>query len=140
MRKTLYADLSPGTIAILWTVKLVACGFLGYQGYAQLSGSEASVMLFTELGMEPAGRFIIGGLQILSVILLLIPQSAVYGALLGVHVMLGAVIAHVTVVGAFYLPDALLILPYVLLVLFCCSTVLYIRRNDAEFLRNLIDR
>ena len=132
--KNPYAEMSATKITVLWICKLIACGFLAWAGYLKLTHAQVEVDLFTELGMEPVGRLLIGGLEIGAVILLLIPQSAVYGALLGVGVMCGAIIAHATKIG-FGGP-----FPLAILVLLCCVTVLYIRRNDAEFLRNLLDR
>ncbi|MDJ0975855.1 MAG: DoxX family protein [Planctomycetota bacterium] len=123
---------TPALIAT-WGAQLVAAGILGYAGYLKLADHQADIELFTQLGMEPAGRYIIGGLELLAATLMLIPQSAVYGAILGLGVMLGAIIGHLTALGI----DVKLL--FALLVAALCVVVIVIRRFDAEFLRNLWD-
>ena len=69
----------------------------------------------------------------MAVLLILLPQSTVYGAFLGLGVLIGALIGHLTVLGLGHLP-------YAALVAASCVTILYIRRHDADFLRNLWGR
>ena len=82
------------------------------------------VVLFTELGMEPQGRIIIGVIELTAGALLLSPQAAT-GALLAVGVMCGAIIAHLTVLGIDLKHSGLL-----LTVLLSSLIVLYVRRRD----------
>ena len=117
---------------VLWIAKLAATGILCYAGYLKVSGHEADVELFAKLGMEPGGRLLIGALELLAGIMVLIPQSAIYGAFLGLGIMCGAVIGHLTVLPL----DGI---QYALFVALCCVTILYIRRHDAKFIRNLWD-
>lgn len=129
-----FEDVTLGKLILLWVCQLVACVILGYAGYLKLTGHAAEIALFEALGMGDLGRYVIGVLEILAVVLILIPQSGVYGALLGVGLMSGAIIAHVTKIG--WGGPA----PLALVVMACCLGILYIRRDEAEFLRNLIDR
>ncbi len=124
--------LSTRATCIVWLAQLAAAGILGYHAYLKLAGHAMEVGLFTRLGMEPVGRYLIGGIEMFAATLLLISPSAVYGALLGLGVMLGAVIGHLT---AFHLQG----IQYAGLVAGLCLIVLVIRRYDAEFLRNLHD-
>jgi uncharacterized membrane protein YphA (DoxX/SURF4 family) len=124
---------SAGTVALLWVAKLLAAGILGYAAFLKLLGHQGEIDLFTQLGWEPHGRYLIGGLEILAALMIIVPQSAIYGAFLGLGIMLGAMIGHLT---AFQLDG----IQFALLVATACVTVLYIRRHDAEFIRNLWDR
>ncbi len=124
---------SLGTVALLWIAKLLAAGILGYAAFLKLLGHQAEIDLFMKLGWEPHGRYLIGGLEIVSALMIIVPQSAIYGAFLGLGIMLGAMIGHLT---AFQLDG----IQFALLVAAACVTVLYIRRHDAEFIRNLWDR
>ncbi|MDA1194552.1 MAG: DoxX family protein [Planctomycetota bacterium] len=124
---------SPLVTTALWICQLGAAGILFFAGQGKLAGDAHAISMFSDLGMEPAGRIAIGALECGAAILLLIRQSAVYGALLGLGVMCGAIIGHLTVLGLGGLPFALLVAAL-------CVGVLYIRRRDAPFLRNLIDR
>ena len=72
---------------------------MGQTLYFKFSGHPESVQLFTELGMEPEGRIIIGTLELMACVLLLIPSSVTFGAILGSALMTGAIIGHFTVLG-----------------------------------------
>jgi len=67
-------------------------------GVMKLAGEETSVQIFTQLGMEPTGRFLVGFIEITAAMLLLSPFAAI-GALLSSAVMCGAIIAHATFLG-----------------------------------------
>ncbi len=62
-------------------------------------GLPPSPDLFTALGMEPSGRFLIGALELLAAALLLLPLTACLGALLAWGLLSGALLAHFTRVG-----------------------------------------
>lgn len=124
---------TPLTLVLAWVARLLAAGILSFAGYLKLSGHQAEVELFEKIGMEPTGRVLIGSLELLAALLLLIPQSVLHGAFLGLGIMFGAIIGHLTQIG---LPG----IQWALLVAVACITVLYLRRYDAVFIRNLWDR
>ena len=125
--------LSTRDTVIVWIAKLVAAGFLGGAAFLKFKGHDADVVLFEKIGMEPGGRYAVAAFEALAALLILVPQSSIYGAILGLCVMTGAIIGHLTVLG-------LAKLQFAVLVFLACLTVLYIRRRDAPFLRNLLDR
>ncbi len=84
---------------VSWIAQIVAVAIMGQTLYFKFSGSPESVQLFSELGMEPEGRLLIGILELIACILLLIPSSVTYGAILGSALMVGAVIGHFTKLG-----------------------------------------
>lgn len=120
-------------LIVLWCVKLIAAAALGYASYLKMTSAPVEIELFTKLEMEPEGRYLIGALEGLAALALLVPQSAVYGAFLGLGIMCGAVMGHLTKLG---LPG----IEFALLVAACCVVVLYIRRHDAPFIGNLLDQ
>ena len=117
----------------LWIVKLIAVAALGYAAFLKLTSAQVEIDLFTKLDMEPAGRYAVGACEALAALLILIPQSQVYGAILGLGVMIGATIGHLTAIG-------LGGIQYAIAVAVCCLVVLYVRRRDAAFLSRLFDR
>ena len=72
---------------------------MGQTLYFKFSGHPESVQLYTELGMEPEGQISIGTLELVACVLLLIPSSVTFGAILGSALMTGAIIGHFTVLG-----------------------------------------
>jgi len=118
---------------VLLIAKLLGAGILAYASYNKMTDAPMAVEMFQDIGMEPAGRYIIGGLEGLAALAMLIPQSAVYGAFLGFGIMCGAIIGHLTsVIGIAGVHKAII-------VAVCCAVVIYIRRHDAPFLENLVD-
>jgi putative oxidoreductase len=106
-------------ITLLTLSGLVALAFIGAGG-AKLAGAAAMVELFDKVGLGQWFRYFTGLLEIAAGIGLLISRYAFYAAVLLAIVMVGAIIAHLTVLGSS--PAA----PVVLLVL--TGTIAYLRK------------
>jgi uncharacterized membrane protein YphA (DoxX/SURF4 family) len=93
------ADSGKVRLITLWILSgLVALAFLGAGG-AKLAGAAAMVELFDKVGRGQWFRYFTGLLEVAGAIGLMIPRYAVYAAGLLVVVMVGAIIAHLTVLG-----------------------------------------
>ena len=114
---------------VLWIFRLLAAGTLLPVAYNKLSGGEMNRMLFEMLEMEPHGRIVIGLVEFTAALLLLSPQASV-GSLLAVGVMLGAIIAHVTVLGVKVGGDGGLLVMMLGVVLISSAIVLVARRRE----------
>lgn len=100
------ATTSKGRLITLWTLSgLVALAFV-FVGAGKLAGTAAMVQLFDKIGLGQWFRYLTGLLEVAGGIGLLIPRYAFRAAILLVIVMLGAVIAHVTVLGGSPAPAA----------------------------------
>ena len=99
---------------------LVALAFLAAGG-SKLAGVTAMVEMFDKVGLGQWFRYLTGLLEVTGAIGLLIPRYAFYAAILLALVMVGAIIAHLTVLGTS--PAA----PIVLLAL--SGTVAYLRKR-----------
>src|SRR6516162_2787699 len=92
----------------LWCLQvLVALAFLA-AGAARLSGQPMMVEVFDKIGVGQWFRYVTGGIEITSAVLLLVPGLIPVGAGLLVCTMIGAVIAHLTILGGTPLPPAVL--------------------------------
>lgn len=87
------------TTLISWVIQIAVAFILGHAGLAKLLGQAEPVAVFQNLGMEPTGRYIIGAIEFATALLLIIPPSIAWGAILGWGVMTGALIAHATKLG-----------------------------------------
>lgn len=83
----------------IWIIKLIAVGILVQTLYFKFTGAEESVYIFTTLGVEPYGRIGSGIIELLASILILIPRTTIYGAILGLGTMTGAIFSHLFVLG-----------------------------------------
>ncbi|MCB9230572.1 MAG: DoxX family protein [Bacteroidia bacterium] len=106
--------------------------------YFKFSGAEESVWIFTQMGIEPWGRFFTGGVELVAGILLLIPRTAIYGAGLSLGTIAGALFSHLFVLGIVVKDDGgfLFILAAVVFVL--SALILFLRMNEIKALLNKI--
>jgi uncharacterized membrane protein YphA (DoxX/SURF4 family) len=79
--------------------ELVAAVILLQTLFFKFTAAPESVYIFTTLGMEPYGRIGSGVAEACAVVLLLIPRTAWFGALLAMGIMSGAILSHLTVLG-----------------------------------------
>ena len=117
---------------ISWIAQIVAIIIMGQTLYFKFSGASESVQLFTELDMEPEGRILIGILELVACVLLLIPSSVTFGAMLGSGLMMGAIIGHFTQLGWEGERFQLGVLAVVVLV--ACSIILFVHRYSIPLL------
>lgn len=86
-------------MASSWIAQLVAAVILLQTLFFKFTASRESVYIFTKLGAEPWGRIGSGVVELVAAVLLLIPQTAVLGALLSMGVIAGAILGHLTKLG-----------------------------------------
>jgi uncharacterized membrane protein YphA (DoxX/SURF4 family) len=114
----------------LWALRLVAAVIMLQTLYFKFSGAEESVYIFSALGMEPWGRIGTGVMELLASILLLVPATTAFGALLGVGLMSGAIFFHLSTLGIEVKDDHGLLFIYALVVFSCCLILLGVFRGQ----------
>jgi uncharacterized membrane protein YphA (DoxX/SURF4 family) len=83
--------------AVRWILQIgVALMFLG-AGVAKLAGAAPMVQLYDAIGVGQWFRYVTGIIEVGSAMLLLVPMRAGLGAVLLACTMVGAIIAHFTV-------------------------------------------
>jgi putative oxidoreductase len=88
-----------GRLITLWTLSgLVALAFLAAAS-AKLAGATAMVEEFNKVGLGQWFRYFTAALEVAGGVGLLLPRYAFYAAVLLASVMVGALIAHATVLG-----------------------------------------
>lgn len=81
------------TIA-LWVTQIVLAAMFLFAGGSKLVGAPAMVNLFAAIGWGQWFRYLTGAIEISAAVALLIPSAALFGAILLVPTMFGAVIAN----------------------------------------------
>jgi len=98
----------------LWVLQvLLALAFIAAGG-GKLGGTAVMVQQFDTIGLGQWFRYLTGALETGSAVLLLIPGLAAFGALTLTCVMVGAIIAHLTVLHTPPAAPALLLVVAVL--------------------------
>ena len=82
-----------------WTLRAIAAIILLQTLFFKFTGAKESVYIFTTLGMEPWGRIGSGVAELIASILLLLPQTVVFGAIMSLGVISGAIFFHLTKLG-----------------------------------------
>ena len=82
-----------------WGFRFVAAGILLQTLFYKFSAHPDSVLLFSTLGVEPAGRIGLGLIELIAILLLVVPETLKYGIVLGLGIMAGAIGAHLLVLG-----------------------------------------
>jgi uncharacterized membrane protein YphA (DoxX/SURF4 family) len=122
----------------LWILQIIPAVILVMAAVPKLTGDPQSIQLFTQLGIEPTGRVITGVLEMIAAILLLVPFSGSYGAILAAGLMTGAILAHATKIG--FRGDLLLMFLMAVAVFACSAIVLFLRRRQLPFIHNMFCR
>jgi hypothetical protein len=91
--------LSRTAKTISWILQGVAAVILFQTLFFKFTAAPESVYIFSTLGMEPWGRIGSGVAELVASVLLLVPRTAVYGAILSLGVISGAIVSHLTKLG-----------------------------------------
>jgi len=124
------------TTIISWLLRVAAAIILLQTLYFKFTGHPESVELFTKLGVEPWGRIGTGVIELITGILLLIPATAFIGAFLGIGLMAGAILSHLTVIGIESKGDGGQLFMLAIIVLVCCLALVFIHRKEGITLYN----
>lgn len=113
-----------------WILSIIAAIILLQTLFFKFTAAEESVYIFTQVGMEPIGRIGSGIVELFAGIFLIIPKTRIYGAILALGVISGAIFFHLTVLGIEIMGDGGLLFYYALAVFFSSALVIFWRRKE----------
>lgn len=122
-------SLNSKTIGI-WLLKLLAAVLMLQTLFFKFTGAEESIYIFSTLGMEPWGRIGTGIMELIASILILIPRTTAFGALLAIGLMSGALFFHLTKLGIEVRGDGGQLFIYALLIFLASVVLLIIYRKQ----------
>lgn len=97
--------------------------------FFKFSGAPESVYIFSSIGLEPWGRIGTGILELIASILLLLDRQSLWGAILGIGLMSGAIFTHLFILGIEVMDDGGQLFYMALATLIGCAYTLYQRRD-----------
>lgn len=118
---------------IHWLLRLVAAIILLQTLYFKFTAHPESVTLFTKLvgnTFEAPMRIGTGILELIAGVLLLFPKTTFWGAFLGVGLMSGAIVSHLTVIGIESQQDGGQLFIYAIVVWVSCFLLLLINKKQ----------
>ena len=120
-----------------WVARILAAVILLQTLFYKFSASDESVYIFSALHAEPWGRIGSGVLELIASILILVPRTTAWGALLALGLMGGAILSHLFVLGLVVKDDGGLLFIYALLVFISCLYLVWIYRKSLPVLNKI---
>ena len=116
-----------------WALRIAAALIMLQTLYFKFTADPQSVKLFTILGIEPWGRIGTGIMELIASLLILSPRTTIFGSVIGLGLMSGAIYFHLTKLGIVFDGDALLF-TYAVIVFISCALLTFIYRKDLTYL------
>lgn len=104
--------------------------------YFKFGAHPDSVYIFSQLGGEPYSRLGSGVLELLTGLLLVVPKTRLYGAILGLGIMMGALGAHLFVLGININHDGGTLFLLALITFVCCALIIFLKKDQLTSLFN----
>ena len=123
-----------------WILRLAVALILLQTLIFKFTGAKESVYIFSTLGAEPWGRIGSGVVELLASLLILFPRTSIYGAILSLGTICGALFAHLTMLGIRLtaVGDNGELFGLALVVFFCSLAVIVIRRHEIPLLGRIL--
>lgn len=127
---------SKGMVILSWILRGIAAVILLQTLFFKFTAAKESVYIFSTLGMEPWGRIGTGIVELIAAILLLAPRTVVYGAILALGVISGAILSHLTKLGITIpaVDDHGELFALAVAVFVCSAAVLLLHRHELPFI------
>ncbi len=101
-------------------------------GFSHIVADEISVHIFSVLGVEAWGRYIVGFLEIAAGFLMILPGRSLEAGIFGSLLALGMVILHLTVLGTDTLEDDGYRFSLALILLTSCLGLVIVHRSEIK--------
>lgn len=115
-----------------WVLRGIAAVILLQTLLFKFTGARESIYIFSTLGIEPWGRIGSGVVELVASILLLMPRTVPFGALISLGVITVAILSHLTKLGI-TLPavnDKGELFALAIVVFVCSTAVLILHRHE----------
>lgn len=109
--------------------RLVSAIIIGQTLYFKFTAHPDSVYIFTRLGMEPWGRYVIGLFELFAIITMLFKRTSWLGSFIAVTLMFGAIFSHLTLLGVNVQGDQGELFTLAVVVFICSLINLFLERS-----------
>lgn len=126
---------------ILWIARIVAALIMLQTLYFKFTAAPESVYIFSTVGIEPWGRVGTGIIELIASMLILIPRTSIYGALLGLGIMAGAIFTHIFLLGIEVMNDKGELFYLAIITFISCLIVVYFDKNKLfSLIKNMFSK
>ena len=121
----------PNTIFYLERLlSIIAAVILLQTLYFKFTAAPVSVHIFSTLGIEPYGRIGSGVVELISGMLLFRSKTSLYGAILALGTMTGAIMSHLLFLGIEVQGDGGSLFILAIIVTVCSLGVIFIKKDE----------
>ncbi len=106
--------------------------------FFKFTAAPESVYIFSQLGLEPVGRIGSGVAELIAGILLVFRRTSLYGAVLGLGIIAGAILSHLLVLGIEVQNDGGKLFFLAIIVFVGCLVSIYLQRDALMLLLNRV--
>lgn len=110
---------------LLWACRIIAAIIMLQTLYFKFSAAPESVYIFNAVGMEPYGRIATAIAELIASILILIPATSIFGAVMALGIMIGAIASHLFILGIEVMDDGGQLFIYAVVVTLCSLYIIY---------------
>ncbi|MEK6898895.1 MAG: DoxX family protein [Nanoarchaeota archaeon] len=115
---------------ILWGAKIIVALIFLQSLFFKFTGADEAVYIFSQIGIEPWGRYLVGVGELFASVLILIPSLSFYGAILASLIIIPAIIFHLTTLGIVVYDDNGLLFGLAIVVLILSVFILVKRKKS----------
>lgn len=112
-------------------LRLLAALIMFQTLFFKFTGAEESIYIFSQVGMEPWGRYMTGIVELIASVLLLTSRYEL-GALLGLGVISGAIFFHLTKLGIEVQGDGGYLFALAIVVFVSCAITLLLNFSELK--------
>lgn len=125
---------------IVFLIRIVIALILIQTLRFKFTGHPDSIYIFSKVGLEPFGRIGIGIIELIAAMLLVIPKTIYFGALISFGVISGAIILHLTILGIEVNNDHGILFYTAVLVFILSVIIIWEERKNIPFLNKIFLR
>ena len=114
-----------------WVLRVIPALIMLQTLFFKFTGADESVYIFTQIGMEPWGRYLVGSTELVAGILLFTSWYG-FGALLAIGAMSGAIFFHLTKLGIEIQGDGGYLFSLALVVFICSALLVLINFQEIK--------
>lgn len=125
---------------IVFLIRIVIALILIQTLRFKFTGHPDSIYIFSKVGLEPFGRIGIGIIELIAAMLLVIPKTIYFGAIISFGVISGAIILHLTILGIEVNNDHGILFYTAVLVFILSAIIIWEERKNIPFLNKIFLR
>jgi len=120
-----------------WALRIIPAIIFLQTLFFKFTAAPETIYIFEKLGAEPIGRIASGVMELIAALLLLNPKTTWLGATLGIGVIGGAILSHLTILGIEVQGDGGTLFGMAILVFVCCAILVWQLRKEIPILKNM---